>query len=127
MVEYEYYLIETSDDSTEMHSNHTLDIDDSLTDPGSEYAWRYEPFSECSVTCGTGIAVATAVCEDLKHPGRNLPDNLCSRNLETTKPLPIVQKCLLRECQPRSVKLHYCNALLDVVWARRKGNREMTN
>ena len=101
MVEYEYYLLETPDVNMGMHNNHTVDIDNSLTDPGSEYAWKYQPFSECSVSCGTGVAVATAMCEDLKHPGRDLPDNLCRRNLETTKPLPIVQKCLLRECQPR--------------------------
>ena len=101
MVEYEYYLVQTPDVNVGMHGNHTVDIDDSLTDPSSEYAWRYRPFSECSVTCGTGVAVAMAVCEDLKHPGRDLPDELCRRNLETTKPFPIVQQCLLRECQPR--------------------------
>lgn len=100
MVDYEYYLTASQDSDAGMHGNHTVDIDDSLTDPGSEYAWKYKPFSECSVTCGTGVAIAMAMCEDLKHPGRDLPDNLCRRNLETVKPLPIVQKCFLHKCQP---------------------------
>ena len=102
MVEYEYYFVQTPDaNEVGMHGNHTVDTDDSLKDPDSEYAWQYEPFSECSVTCGTGVSVAMAVCKDLKHPERNLPDDVfCRRNLETTKPFPIVQQCLLRQCQP---------------------------
>ena len=102
MVEYEYYFVQTPDaNEVGMHGNHTVDIDDSLKDPDSEYAWQYEPFPECSVTCGTGVSVAMAVCKDLKHPERNLPDDVfCRRNLETTKPFPIVQQCLLRQCQP---------------------------
>ena len=103
MVECEYYFTETLDpvDDEGMHGNHTVNVDNSLTLPGSEYAWKYGHFSDCSVSCGTGLIISTASCEDLRHPGRNIPDSICLQNLAITKPLPIVQKCHLRECQAR--------------------------
>lgn len=103
MVEYEYYIAESSGDSTGMHNaNHTTEIPDPPTDPDSEYAWMYDSFSNCSVSCGTGVKIAMARCKDLLHPERlKIPDTLCSRYLETQKPFPLLQKCLIEECPPR--------------------------
>ena len=102
MVEHEYYIIEQPDTNIGIHdANHTVEIAEPPTEPGSEYAWVFGGFSECSVTCGTGVKIAMANCQDLLHPERlDIPDGLC-RHLEAPKPFPLLQKCTIQECLPR--------------------------
>ena len=103
MVEYEYYIIDQPDGNKQMHnSNHTVDIIEPPTDTDSEYEWVYDHFTECSVSCGTGIQIAMAECRDLHHPDRlDIPDDFCISYTETPKPFPLIQKCHLQDCPPR--------------------------
>ena len=103
MVEYEYYVVEQEAKNGGMHNgNHSVDIEEPPTDGDGEFAWVYAEFSECSMTCGTGVQISQAECHDLRYPNRGaIHDNLCS---ETPKPFPLIQKCHQQECPPRYVQ-----------------------
>jgi thrombospondin motif-containing protein 9 len=80
----EYYQLSREE---ETNNNKSLD-----------YSWVYGEFSDCSVTCGSGVQVSHAHCQDAEFPEKVLPENFCNKS---SKPYPIVIKCSRPLCLPR--------------------------
>lgn len=65
---------------------------------GVEFYWDQENFGPCSISCGSGVAVALAVCRDAVYPDRIVDEAFC-RGKE--RPAPLVSKCNTQQCPPR--------------------------
>ncbi|XP_078282076.1 ADAMTS-like protein 2 [Rhinoraja longicauda] len=64
--------------------------------PADMYRWKLSSHEPCSSTCTTGVATSFAVC--IRYDGIEVEDSYCD---SATRPEPIHEFCVGRECQPR--------------------------
>ncbi|XP_051893437.1 ADAMTS-like protein 2 [Pristis pectinata] len=64
--------------------------------PADMYRWKLSSHEPCSSTCTTGVATSFAVC--IRYDGVEVEDSYCD---SATRPEPIHEFCVGRECQPR--------------------------
>ncbi|XP_069788236.1 ADAMTS-like protein 2 isoform X2 [Narcine bancroftii] len=64
--------------------------------PADMYRWKLSSHEPCSSTCTTGVATSFAVC--IRYDGVEVEDSFCD---SATRPEPIHEFCVGRECQPR--------------------------
>ncbi|XP_072908349.1 ADAMTS-like protein 2 isoform X1 [Hemitrygon akajei] len=64
--------------------------------PADMYRWKLSSHEPCSSTCTTGVTTSFAVC--IRYDGVEVEDSLCD---SATRPEPIHEFCVGRECQPR--------------------------
>ncbi|XP_043914823.1 ADAMTS-like protein 2 isoform X2 [Protopterus annectens] len=60
------------------------------------YRWKLSSLEPCSSTCTTGVAAAYALC--VQYDGTEVDESNCD---PSTRPEPIHDLCIGRECQPR--------------------------
>ncbi|CAH2296534.1 A disintegrin and metallo ase with thrombospondin motifs 12 [Pelobates cultripes] len=78
-VRYEYLIQKDTENETE-----------------SEYVWKYGSWTDCSVTCGTGVQRKIVRCV---HRGIGVIKNtFCDPDRQ---PMPKQKKCLMEDCPPR--------------------------
>ncbi|XP_064420207.1 ADAMTS-like protein 2 [Latimeria chalumnae] len=60
------------------------------------YRWKLSSHEPCSSTCTTGVATSYAFC--VRYDGAEVDDSYCDA---VTRPEPVHEFCVGRECQPR--------------------------
>ncbi|XP_078406383.1 tetratricopeptide repeat domain 16 [Cetorhinus maximus] len=60
------------------------------------YRWKLSSHEPCSSTCTTGVSTSYALC--VRYDGIEVDDSYCD---SVTRPEPVREFCIGRECQPR--------------------------
>ncbi|XP_043575663.1 ADAMTS-like protein 2 [Chiloscyllium plagiosum] len=60
------------------------------------YRWKLSSHEPCSSTCATGVSTSYALC--VRYDGIEVDDSYCD---SVTRPEPVHEFCVGRECQPR--------------------------
>ncbi|XP_054989001.1 ADAMTS-like protein 2 [Sorex araneus] len=64
--------------------------------PADMYRWKLSSHEPCSATCATGVMSTYAMC--VRYDGIEVDDSYCDA---LTRPEPVQEFCVGRECQPR--------------------------
>nr|XP_033816960.1 ADAMTS-like protein 2 isoform X2 [Geotrypetes seraphini] len=64
--------------------------------PADMYRWKLSSHEPCSATCTTGVMSTYAMC--VRYDGVEVEDSYCDA---LTRPEPVQEFCIGRECQPR--------------------------
>ncbi|XP_030063560.1 ADAMTS-like protein 2 [Microcaecilia unicolor] len=64
--------------------------------PADMYRWKLSSHEPCSATCTTGVMSTYAMC--VRYDGAEVEDSFCDA---LTRPEPVQEFCIGRECQPR--------------------------
>lgn len=96
-VNYSYHRLEEPALRPQALPDHTHSPAELEAEEGPMFHWLYEEFSDCSVSCGSGLQTSHATCQDAMYP-RQVPDNFCD---DVQRPFPISRQCQCIECPPR--------------------------